>query len=158
MLEGEQSSFETGTSATLGWRAPEQIAGGRCSRSVDLFSLGCLIYYVVTWGAHPFGPRAAREVNILAGRADSSRLADQPEARSLISRLLSTVPADRPSIAYTRAHPFFWSWPRSPSLPTGRPSMPTPVPTDCLLSHPPLLRSASTSHFGGVGCGRCSCC
>ena len=33
--------------------------------SVDVFSAGCLIYYMVTGGRHPFGDKLRRQANIL---------------------------------------------------------------------------------------------
>lgn len=35
--------------------------------SVDVFSAGCLIYYVLSGGKHPFGDRLRRQANILNG-------------------------------------------------------------------------------------------
>lgn len=37
----------------------------RLTKSVDIFALGCLFYYTLTNGGHPFGDRFEREVNIL---------------------------------------------------------------------------------------------
>jgi serine/threonine-protein kinase/endoribonuclease IRE1 len=34
---------------------------------VDIFALGCLFYYTLTSGDHPFGDKFEREVNILKG-------------------------------------------------------------------------------------------
>ena len=35
--------------------------------AVDVFSAGCVFYYVVSRGQHPFGDALRRQVNILAG-------------------------------------------------------------------------------------------
>ncbi|KAG2645269.1 hypothetical protein PVAP13_2KG424500 [Panicum virgatum] len=40
-----------------GWQAPEQLCHGRQTRAMDLFSLGCLIFYCITRGKHPFEMR-----------------------------------------------------------------------------------------------------
>ena len=40
----------------------------RLTKSVDVFALGCLFYYTLASGLHPFGDRFEREVNILRGR------------------------------------------------------------------------------------------
>jgi len=34
---------------------------------VDVFSAGCVFYYVVSRGQHPFGDSLRRQVNILSG-------------------------------------------------------------------------------------------
>ena len=39
----------------------------RLTRAVDIFSLGCIFYYVLSKGEHPFGDRILREANILKG-------------------------------------------------------------------------------------------
>ena len=35
--------------------------------SVDVFSLGCVFYYVLSGGQHPFGESFRRQYNILSG-------------------------------------------------------------------------------------------
>ena len=35
--------------------------------AVDIFSAGCVLYYVITKGKHPFGDSLKRQANILAG-------------------------------------------------------------------------------------------
>ena len=35
--------------------------------AVDIFSAGCLCYYVLTGGQHPFGSSFERQANIIAG-------------------------------------------------------------------------------------------
>ena len=37
----------------------------RLTKSVDIFALGCLFYYTLTSGGHPYGDRYEREVNIM---------------------------------------------------------------------------------------------
>lgn len=39
----------------------------RLDRSIDIFSLGCVFFYVLTLGGHPFGDKFSREINILKG-------------------------------------------------------------------------------------------
>lgn len=55
----------TRTSSTAG--AHHSHKPTRLTKSVDIFALGCLFYYVLTNGGHPFGDRYEREVNILKG-------------------------------------------------------------------------------------------
>lgn len=35
--------------------------------AVDIFSLGCVFYYVISGGKHPFGDSLRRQANILSG-------------------------------------------------------------------------------------------
>lgn len=35
--------------------------------AVDVFSLGCIYYYVLTIGSHPFGDALKRQANIIQG-------------------------------------------------------------------------------------------
>lgn len=91
-LPPDQSSFEPtaagGGAGTSGWLAPERLAGeARQGRGVDTWALGCLLFYCLTGGAHPFGDRLARDAAI-AARAPPAlhRLASMPEAQALLVR------------------------------------------------------------------------
>ncbi len=42
--------------------------------AVDIFSMGCVIYYVLTCGCHPFGPSIRRQANIEMDECDLSDL------------------------------------------------------------------------------------
>ena len=87
----------------------------RATRAIDIFSLGCVFYYVLTGGTHPFdrAGKYMREANIVKGAHDLTPLASlgdyQWEAKDLIARMLSHDPRARPSAAAVLAHPFFWS-------------------------------------------------
>jgi len=113
----EGTSFEThvagGPSAnnaagTSGWQAPERLSQGRQSRSVDVFSLGCLMYYALTGGSHPFGDRLERDSNVLANRFDISKLEYFPEAEALVRACIDADPAKRPVAKDVLAHPMWW--------------------------------------------------
>jgi len=41
---------------------------------VDIFSAGCLIYYVISEGRHPFGDKLRRQANILNGEYKLDKL------------------------------------------------------------------------------------
>ena len=47
--------------------------------SVDIFSAGCLFYYALTGGDHPFGPPFQRQGNIEAGMPKLNRLTNRGE-------------------------------------------------------------------------------
>jgi len=128
-LEPGHSTFQAhsnGAAGTCGWRAPEVLRGvdkgkgvsnssessplstpppeygsrRRITRAVDIFSMGCLFYYVLTDGEHPFGNRTyLRDGRILDNDFDLSALDcttnDGVEARDLISRMILPNPHDR---------------------------------------------------------------
>ncbi|MCJ1227526.1 bifunctional endoribonuclease/protein kinase ire1 [Toensbergia leucococca] len=86
----------------------------RATRAIDIFSLGCVFYYVLTGGNHPFDKdgKYMREANIVKGLYnidDLSSLGDyQWEAKDLISSMLSHNPRSRPDAFAVLLHPFFW--------------------------------------------------
>lgn len=75
-----------------GWQAPEQLLQGRQTRAVDLFSLGCVLFFCMTAGRHPFGERLERDVNIVKNKKDLFLVEFFPEAEDLVSRLLNPDP------------------------------------------------------------------
>ncbi|KAG8832714.1 bifunctional endoribonuclease/protein kinase ire1 [Serendipita sp. 400] len=136
---GGQSLFAAGTP---GWRAPEILRGDvnledevnngpktasdsgpgssnpregemRLTKSVDVFALGCLFYYTLVGGEHPFGERYIREINILKGTMDLSGLErfgeEGAEATDLLEWMLHSDPKARPDTDEILLHPFFWT-------------------------------------------------
>ncbi|GAA5897662.1 bifunctional endoribonuclease/protein kinase IRE1 [Sporobolomyces salmoneus] len=85
----------------------------RLTRSIDIFSLGCIFYYVLTKGEHPFGGRYEREMNILQGKASVERLdglgEEAVEVQDLILRMVASDPRERPTAEAVLLHPFFWN-------------------------------------------------
>ncbi|GJJ72815.1 serine/threonine-protein kinase/endoribonuclease IRE1 [Entomortierella parvispora] len=85
----------------------------RMTRAIDIFSAGCVFYYVLTNGDHPFGDRYSRERNILLNQPDLSGLdalgQEGVEAKDLISKMIAHNPSDRPDAYSVMHHPFFWS-------------------------------------------------
>jgi serine/threonine-protein kinase/endoribonuclease IRE1 len=71
----------------------------RLTRSIDIFSLGCIFYYVLTGGEHPFGGRYEREMNILQGKFSLERLdglgEEAVEVQDLIARMVASDPRER---------------------------------------------------------------
>ncbi|TKY70231.1 Serine/threonine-protein kinase/endoribonuclease IRE1a [Spatholobus suberectus] len=99
----------TGGCGSSGWQAPEQLVQGRQTRAVDLFSLGCVLFFCMTAGRHPFGERLERDVNIVKNQKDLFLVEFIPEAEDLISCLLNPNPDLRPKAIEVLHHPLFWS-------------------------------------------------
>lgn len=125
---------------TVGWSAPEVLArrwspdalassdisesvlevspidvasNARTSRSVDIFSLGCIFYSTLLPGLHPFGEWYEREANIMKNMVKKDDLDDvSPDAADLILCMISRDPRARPTAEQVCSHPYFWSAPR----------------------------------------------
>ncbi|KAI9201812.1 uncharacterized protein BJ171DRAFT_516596 [Polychytrium aggregatum] len=142
-LADDQSSFHNTlhtAGGTVGWRAPECLASGKekisesetsesgawvqvdpsmpapgtkISRAIDIFSAGCVFYYVLSGGQHPYGERYSREMNVMKGNFRLERLDALGEegilAKDLIRRMISKDPKKRPDSAMVLIHPYFWN-------------------------------------------------
>uniref|UniRef100_A0A7N1A0L9 non-specific serine/threonine protein kinase n=1 Tax=Kalanchoe fedtschenkoi TaxID=63787 RepID=A0A7N1A0L9_KALFE len=109
-LHENMSSFQYVTGCgSSGWQAPEQLLHGRQTRAVDMFSLGCVLFFCVTGGRHPFGDLLERDVNIVKNRVDLFLVEHMPEAVDLFSRLLNPNPELRPKASEVIGHPLFWN-------------------------------------------------
>lgn len=109
-LVGDQASLgyhPTGYGSS-GWQAPEQLRQGRQTRAVDLFSLGCVIFFCITGGKHPFGDHLERDSNIVKNQVDLFMIDHIPEAVHLLSHLLDPEPESRPTAWSVMDHPLFW--------------------------------------------------
>uniref|UniRef100_A0A8C9Z3P6 non-specific serine/threonine protein kinase n=1 Tax=Sander lucioperca TaxID=283035 RepID=A0A8C9Z3P6_SANLU len=118
-------SRRSGVPGTEGWIAPEVLSEDCKDNPVILvgnvfpymphyiFSAGCVFYYVVSRGSHPYGKSLQRQANILLGTYSLDYLqTDKHEAivaRALIEQMLSMEPHKRPSAESILKHPFFWS-------------------------------------------------
>lgn len=98
-------SRRSGITGTEGWIAPEMLKGQRtvcCSlcfflllhvilklyfqtTSVDIFSLGCVFYYVLSNGGHPFGDTLKRQMNVLSYEYDLKIFAGEKYESSKVS-------------------------------------------------------------------------
>lgn len=119
-LEGEQSSFlptfDDSVAGTAGWAAPEisnknARESSRLTRAVDIFSMGCLYYYVLSGGKHPFGDAHMRQVNIQNRVLPVLKLGGlvNQEALDLIPQMLNADPHKRPTTVQILKHPLFWT-------------------------------------------------
>uniref|UniRef100_A0A673UQ98 Serine/threonine-protein kinase/endoribonuclease IRE2 n=1 Tax=Suricata suricatta TaxID=37032 RepID=A0A673UQ98_SURSU len=109
-------SLRSGIPGTEGWMAPELLQllpPDSPTSAVDIFSAGCVFYYVLSGGSHPFGESLYRQANILAGAPRLAHLEEETHdkvvARNLVEAMLSPLPQARPSAHQVLAHPFFWS-------------------------------------------------
>ncbi len=113
-------SFSTEVSAALkgteGWIAPEVLKSKmerislKPSKPIDIFSLGCLFYYTLTNGQHPFGDLLQRQSNILFGHLSLNEMSDEESLSkySLIKAMINPDPNQRPIIDAVIKHPLFW--------------------------------------------------
>lgn len=86
----------------------------RLTKAVDLFALGCLYFWILMSGQHPYGEVYDRESNIVKGEIVNMPLLDilgeeGVEAGELIGRMLMLDPAGRPETGECLVHPFFWT-------------------------------------------------
>ncbi|KAK1129786.1 hypothetical protein K0M31_019497 [Melipona bicolor] len=107
-------SRRSGITGTDGWIAPEMLNGNRTTCAVDIFSLGCVFYYVLSDGKHPFGDPLRRQANILCGESDLSGLCDEISqndkelALVLIKAMIASNPSERPPVMAVHDYPIFW--------------------------------------------------
>nr|OQO20350.1 hypothetical protein B0A51_12014 [Rachicladosporium sp. CCFEE 5018] len=129
----------TGNAGTLGWKAPELISktretdsnhsqmsvgseggssGAGVKRAADIFSLGCLFFWMLTDGVHPYEDEddnswmPMRELNIKRDRKRLDvvqRWSDAYEPLQLITSMLEHAPENRPTALQVLNHPFFWT-------------------------------------------------
>lgn len=115
----ENSNEAPSSSATKNGSSSEPIvidslSNRRATRAIDIFSLGCVFYYILSNGQHPFGDKIMREANIVQNcysldYLDEKTQEDAVEARDLISQMISRNPRQRPDAQKILLHPFFWS-------------------------------------------------
>lgn len=139
-----RATTQNAASGTSGWRAPELLlhhdlseispdivssvhsgnrskdetntntSGKRLTKTIDIFSLGCVFFYILTSGLHPFGDRYLREGNIIKGEYDLSPLKehcpeDWVEASDLLGSMIAFNTKDRPDTGMLMKHPYFWN-------------------------------------------------
>ena len=111
---GDDSTSSRGSVATINSSGTPTTTKTRLTKSVDIFALGCLFYYTLTNGGHPYGDRFEREVNIIKDNKQQLSLLSEfcsqesTEAQDLISSMLHPQPSQRPDTKTCLLHPFFW--------------------------------------------------
>jgi len=68
--DATQLTLESGTALTPKYAAPEQVMGGAISTGTDVYSLGVLLYVLVT-GRHPAGPGPHTPVDLVRAIAEA---------------------------------------------------------------------------------------
>ncbi|AAS52213.2 ADR293Cp [Eremothecium gossypii ATCC 10895] len=121
-IESEESSTTQDTAKTTQSSEPlvyDPVTKKRLTRAIDIFSLGCVFYYVLSKGKHPFGDRFVREGNILKGEYSledlNKTLRDRStvlEAKNLIEQMIQYDPLKRPTAHLLLRHPLFWPVPK----------------------------------------------
>lgn len=108
-LSDDQSQSSRGS---LGGTSTPTLKPTRLTKSVDIFALGCLFYYTLTNGGHPYGDRFEREANIIKNVQTLDGLQrfgeEGSEAFELIGSMLSFEAKARPDTTTILLHPYFW--------------------------------------------------
>jgi serine/threonine-protein kinase/endoribonuclease IRE1 len=103
-------SNDSGSTALEAKKGNDHQTNARTSRSVDIFSLGCIFYSVLIPGSHPFGEWFERESNIMYNKPNLDALKSiSIEAFDLVCSMLERNPRWRPTAKEVCEHPFFWS-------------------------------------------------
>ncbi|KAM9971852.1 hypothetical protein ACTFIW_011835 [Dictyostelium discoideum] len=111
-MEVESSySFTTNVPTGQGGYHPiEVLQSKRMTKSVDIFSLGCILFYLFTNGQHPFGnDKLFRIYNIMLNKVNLELLGHNLLACDLIKSMISNDESKRPTIENVLNHPLFWN-------------------------------------------------
>lgn len=76
------------------------VSNRRATRAIDVFSMGCVFFFVLTQGGHPFGAmKYSREMNVITGSNDLSPLEALGDtgylAKDLIQKMIQRHPKSR---------------------------------------------------------------
>lgn len=124
---GHTSSAMRYFDGTQGWMAPEIVKAKKDedkslipTKSADIFSLGCVLYYILSDGRHPFGMIDQRQTNILENNSvfymfmntQNNFTLDEDKsvmATILIRAMIEPIAELRPPISHVLKYPLFWS-------------------------------------------------
>ncbi|GJD09403.1 Serine/threonine-protein kinase/endoribonuclease IRE1 [Galdieria sulphuraria] len=110
MTNGNSTSNKA--EGSYGWRAAEVLNKEKQNTSLDIFAAGCILYFVLTGGKHPFGNSVyERESKICKGDYNLAELENLQlwDAKDLIEKMIGLDPSSRLSAKQILKHPFFWS-------------------------------------------------
>lgn len=110
-LNEDQSSFMTNVGGCMSWQPCEVLNGGKRNKQMDIFSLGCVFYYILSCGEHPFSVKGDKQTtltNILQGKYSLEKIKNNPEAIELIERMIAHDYLLRPTTKEVLAHIIFW--------------------------------------------------
>jgi serine/threonine-protein kinase/endoribonuclease IRE1 len=97
----------------MAWQPSEVLNGSKRTKAMDIFSLGCVFYYILTCGEHPFaikgGNRQTTLTNILQNKFSLEKLSGFPEAIELVGRMIHFDYEKRPPMREILSHIMFWS-------------------------------------------------
>lgn len=112
MLQDETFFVPTATgNGTFGWTAPEVLRGkvkvddplrAGLRKSLDIFALGIIFFYVLTRGGHPYGAKFLRNVNIINGEPPSFLGLEHERKVEIVSLILTMLQQD-PEARYALA-------------------------------------------------------
>jgi len=111
-LISRQKSFSLEVAS--GWIAREVLQSDnytfKPTKAIDVFALGCLFYYALNDGNHPFGDRFHRQANVYDGRSDINALKNEESLckHHLIAAMIDDDPRNRPVMDAVLKHPMFW--------------------------------------------------
>ncbi|KAF8011209.1 hypothetical protein BT93_J1731 [Corymbia citriodora subsp. variegata] len=111
LLPGHTSSSEYYVTdcGRSGLQASEQLCSAQQMYSVDAFGLGCVLFFCVTGGRHPFKGSLNGKSNIKKITIDLSPVEFMPEAADMFTHLLNPDPNLRPKASEVLHHPLFWN-------------------------------------------------
>ena len=111
-LNMDQQSFSLSSrDGTLRWMAPELMGESlRATKAVDVYSMGWILYYVLSGGKLPFDGERDLEImqSIKNGNKNLRHVGKDDTAYLLIDMMTSQIADYRPQIDSVLAHPFFW--------------------------------------------------
>jgi serine/threonine protein kinase len=102
--------------ASFGFYAPEVYRKEKQTGKVDVFSLGCCLFYLLSGGHRPHeDPKQPTNkyilnVNIFTGQFNLAAIAHLPEAAHMIRNMIDQQKEKRPTVQWLLDwHPYFWS-------------------------------------------------
>ncbi|XP_064392604.1 serine/threonine-protein kinase/endoribonuclease IRE2-like [Halichondria panicea] len=120
-ITGTESKHKTNY-GTMGWVAPELWGKEKRLPAVDIFSMGCVFYYALTRGKHPFGAITTKSerkecqdkiLGMMSPILEDNELQLEHmfmkvQAKDLIKLMLTFNGEERPDASEVLDHPFFW--------------------------------------------------